>query len=44
MRGYKVLDAKVIGFSLVYLQRGIFTSFVSKRNGNVAELVTALNR
>ena len=41
---YKVLDAKVLGFSLVYLQRGLFTSFVSKRNGNVGELVTALNR
>lgn len=41
---YKVLDVKVLGFSLVYLQRGIFTSFVSKRNGSVGELVTALNR
>ncbi len=41
---YKVVDAKVLGFSLVYLQRGIFTSFVSKRNGNVGELVAALNR
>jgi len=39
-----VLDAKVLGFSLVYLQRGLFTSFVSKRNGNVGELVAALNR
>ena len=25
---YKVTDVKVLGFSLVYLQRGIFTSFV----------------
>ena len=41
---YRVTDVKVLGFSLVYLQRGIFTSFVSKRNGNVSELVTALNR
>ena len=41
---YKVLDAKVLGFSLVYLQRGIFTSFIGKRNGNVGELVAALNR
>lgn len=41
---YKVTDVKVLGFSLVYLQRGIFTSFVSKRNGNVGELVAALNR
>ncbi|MFM8745286.1 MAG: ABC transporter substrate-binding protein [Aestuariivirga sp.] len=42
--GFKVADAKVLGFSLIYLQRGIFTSFLSKRNGNVAELVAALNR
>jgi phospholipid transport system substrate-binding protein len=41
---YKVLDAKVLGFSLVYLQRGLFTSFVSKRSGDVGALVTALNR
>ncbi|WP_421694696.1 ABC transporter substrate-binding protein [Aestuariivirga sp.] len=42
--GYKVADAKILGFSLIYLQRGIFTSFLSKRNGDVAQLVTALNR
>lgn len=42
--GYKVADAKVMGFSLIYLQRGIFTSFLSKRNGDVSQLVTALNR
>lgn len=42
--GYKVEDVKVLGFSLIYLQRGIFTSFLSKRNGDVAQLVTALNR
>lgn len=41
---YKVTDVKVLGFSLIYLQRGIFTSFVSKRNGDVGQLVTALNR
>jgi phospholipid transport system substrate-binding protein len=41
---YKVTDVKVLGFSLTYMQRGIFTSFLSKRNGNVAELVRALNR
>jgi len=41
--GYKVTDAKVLGFSLVYLQRGIFTSFLSKRNGDVAQLVAALS-
>ena len=42
--GYKVVDAKVLGFSLVYMQRGLFTSYISKRNGDVAKLVTALNR
>ena len=41
---YKVIDAKVLGFSLVYLQRGIFTSYLAKRNGDVGQLVTALNR
>ena len=41
---YKVVDVKVLGFSLVYMQRGIFTSFLSKRNGKVTELVAALNR
>ncbi len=42
--GFKVEDAKVMGFSLTYLQRGIFTSYLSKRNGDVAQLVAALNR
>ncbi len=41
---YKVTDVKIMGFSLVYLQRGLFTSFVSKRNGDVSQLVAALNR
>jgi len=43
-KGYKVTDAKVLGFSLVYMQRGIFTSFLSKRNGDINQLVAALNR
>ncbi len=42
--GFKVADVKVMGFSLIYLQRGIFTSFLAKRNGDVAQLVAALNR
>ena len=41
---YKVLDVKVLGFSLVYMQRGLFTSFISKRNGDVSQLVSALTR
>ncbi len=43
-KGYKVTDAKIMGFSMVYMQRGLFTSFVSKRNGDVGQLVAALNR
>ena len=41
---YRVTDVKVLGFSLTYMQRGIFTSFVAKKNGNVGDLVVALNR
>lgn len=41
---YKVRDVKVLGFSLVYMQRGLFTSFIAKRNGDVGQLVAALNR
>ena len=41
-KGYKVSDAKVLGFSLIYLQRGIFTSYLSKRNGDVKQLMAAL--
>lgn len=41
---YKVTDAKVLGFSLVYLQRGLFTSYISKRKGDVSQLVLALSR
>ena len=43
-KGYKVVDAKMLGFSLVYLQRGIFQSYLSKRDGDVGALVAALNR
>ncbi len=41
---YVISDAKVLGFSLVYMQRGLFTSFISKRNGDVSKLIAALNR
>lgn len=41
---YKVTDVKVLGFSLVYMQRGLFTAFISKRNGDVNQLIMALNR
>jgi len=42
--GYKVTDIKVLGFSMTYLQRGMFTSYVRKKDGNVTDLITALNR
>lgn len=43
-KSYKVTDAKMLGFSLVYLQRGIFQSYLSKKQGDVGALVAALNR
>jgi phospholipid transport system substrate-binding protein len=39
---FKVADAKVLGFSLVYMQRSIFTSYLSKRKGNLLQLMNAL--
>src|SRR5438874_1894532 len=33
-KSYKITDVKVLGFSLVYHQRGLFTSYLSKRNGD----------
>ncbi len=41
---YKISDVKVLGFSLTYLQRGLFTSYISKRKGDVSQLVAALTR
>lgn len=41
---YKVADVKVMGFSLTYLQRGLFTSYISKRKGDVSQLVAVLTR
>ncbi len=43
-RVFKITDVKVLGFSLTYLQRGMFSSYLRKKNGNVEELITALNR
>ena len=39
---YKVADAKVLGFSLIYMQRSIFTSYLSKRKGDLQQLMNAL--
>ena len=41
---YKVADVRVLGFSLTYLQRGLFTSYISKRKGDVNQLVAVLTR
>ena len=41
---WRVVDVKVLGFSLTFLQRGIFQKFLSKKDGDVNALVTALNR
>ncbi len=41
---YRIVDVKVLGFSLTYLQRGIFQTYLKKRDGNVNALVAALNR
>jgi hypothetical protein len=34
----------VLGFSLSYMQRGIFQRYIAKNGGNVNALVAALNR
>ena len=39
---FKVADAKVLGFSMIYMQRGIFTSYLSKRRGDLLQLMNAL--
>lgn len=41
-KNYKVADAKVLGFSMIYMQRGIFTSYLSKRKGDLFQLMSAL--
>lgn len=42
--GYRITDVKVLGFSLTYLQRGMFSSYIRKKDGSVDALITALNR
>jgi phospholipid transport system substrate-binding protein len=41
---YKVIDAKVLGFSLTYWERSDFAQFLKKNNGDVKVLINALNR
>ncbi len=42
--GWRVLDAKVMGFSLTFLQRGLFYKYLQRKKGDVGALVMALNR
>ena len=42
--GWRVVDVKVMGFSLSFLQRGLFYKFLQRTKGNVHALVMALNR
>ncbi len=42
--GWRITDVKVLGFSLSFLQRGIFYKYLQKKNGDVNALVAALNR
>jgi len=43
-KSFKIADVKVLGFSMIYLQRGIFSSYIKEKGGNVGALITALNR
>lgn len=40
---YRVADAKVLGFSMTYMQKNMFEDFLEKRNGDVAQLIAALH-
>ena len=42
--GWRVMDVRVMGFSLTFLQRGLFYKFLQKKRGDVGALVMALNR
>ena len=41
---YKIVDVKILVFSMVTQQRALFYNFLSKKNGDVNALVLALNR
>jgi ABC-type transporter MlaC component len=41
-KSFKIADAKVLGFSMIYMQRSIFTSYLSKRRGDLLQLMNAL--
>ncbi len=41
---YKITDAKFLGFSMTAQERSLFTSYIAKHNGDVGQLIIALNR
>lgn len=41
---YKIVDVKMLGFSLTYWERNDFAQFLGKNNGDVQVLIAALNR
>ena len=43
-KGYKIRDVQVLGFSLRYLQRSIFQSYISRRGGTFQALYVALTQ
>jgi phospholipid transport system substrate-binding protein len=43
-KGYQIADVNVLGFSLAYMQRGIFQRFIAKNGGDERVHVAALNR
>jgi phospholipid transport system substrate-binding protein len=43
-RGYRVRDVTVLGFSLRYLKRAMFQSFISRQGGRFEALYVALTR
>ena len=42
--GYKVADARFLGFSMTGQERSLFSSYIAKHDGDVGALITALNR
>ena len=42
--GYKVADARFLGFSMVNQERSIFSDYISKKEGDVKALIIALSR
>jgi phospholipid transport system substrate-binding protein len=43
-RGYRIRDVQVLGFSLRYLQRSIFQSYIARRGGTFHALYVALTQ